>query len=106
VTPPAGVQTGSGAGAGLSALRVVSYAAWMVGAATLLSAFIVGFVGRQTANGQSPCTVDSRECTTLTMAQEQSRRAAGYAFTANVLLGTGLVFSLAGAGLFTVDALR
>lgn len=89
-----------------SLLRVLSYSAWMVGAATLLSAFIVGFVGRSTANGQSPCRPDSRACATIDEALEQQRKAAGYASTANVLLGTGLAFSLAGAGLFTFDVLR
>ena len=106
VAPPAGLsQPGAPAG-GISALRVASYAAWMVGAATLLSAFIVAFVGRSTANGNSPCRPDSRGCVDIEVAQENQRKAAGYASIANVLLGTGLAFSVAGAGLFTIDAVR
>jgi hypothetical protein len=97
--PPAPVRT-------TSVLRVSGTAAWMVGAATLLSAFIVGYVGRQTASGQNPCTVSSRECVTYAMAQDQSRASSQYALTANVLLGVGLVLALAGAGLFTFDVLR
>ena len=88
-----------------STLRAASYALWMVGSATLLSAFIVGFVGRQTANGQSPCTLTTRECVTYEMASEQQRKAAGYASIATALLVTGLVVSVAGAGLFTFDVL-
>lgn len=106
VTAPQGVTASASSTSSFSALRLVSYAAWMVGTATLLSAFIVGFVGRSTATGQSPCRPDSRGCVTIEEAQEQQRRAAGYASTANVLLGTGLAFSLAGAGLFTFDVLR
>jgi hypothetical protein len=89
-----------------SALRMSGTAGWMVGAATLLSAFIVGFVGRQTASGQNPCTVASRECVTYATAAEQARRSGQYALTANVLLVTGLLLSVAGAGLFTFDLLR
>jgi hypothetical protein len=89
-----------------SALRVASYAVWMAGTATLLSAFVVAFVGRQTASGQNPCALDSRECTTYAMAQEQQRAAQGYASTANVLLATGLAVGLIGVGLFTFDVLR
>jgi len=103
---PAAASMSEKAAGGFSALRFASYAAWMAGTATLLAAFIVGFVGRQTANGQSPCRPDTRDCVTLGEAMEQQRRAAGYASTANVLLGTGLVFAVAGAGLFTFDVLR
>lgn len=103
---PAQASVASRAAGGFSGVRFASYAAWMAGTATLLAALVVGFVGRQTANGQSPCRPDSRECVTLSEAMEQQRRAAGYASTANVLLGTGLVFALAGAGLFTFDVLR
>ncbi len=106
VAPPASASVAAKAAGGFSAVRFASYAAWMVGTATVLSAFIVAFVGRQTANGQSPCTPDSRECVTLAEAMDQQRKAAGYASTANVLLGTGLVLALAGAGLFTFDVLR
>jgi hypothetical protein len=105
VEPPAGVAPGAATSA-FSAVRLVSYSAWMVGTATLLSAFIVAFVGRQTAVGQSPCRPDTRECSTLSEAMERQRQAAGYASTANVLLALGLVFSGAGAGLFTFDVLR
>lgn len=94
------------AGGSFSTLRLISYAAWMVGTASLLSAFIFGFVGRTTANGQNPCTPGTRGCVSIDEAQEQSRRSKQYAFTANVLLGTGLAFSLAGAGLFTFDVVR
>lgn len=106
VAPPEGVAPPGAPSSGFSALRVASYTAWVVGAATLLSAFIVAFVGRSTANGQSPCRPDSRGCVTIEEAQENQRRAAGYASTANVLLGTGLALSLAGAGLFTFDVVR
>lgn len=107
VTPPQGVsQAGASGGSGFSALRLTSYAAWMVGAATLLSAFIVAFVGRSTANGNSPCRPDSRGCVDIEVALENQRKAQGYAAIANVLLGTGLAFSVAGAGLFTIDAVR
>ncbi|MBL8957943.1 MAG: hypothetical protein JNK82_44620 [Myxococcaceae bacterium] len=98
--------TGTASSGGFSGVRLASYAVWMVGAATVLSAFIVGFVGRQTGAGQNPCRPDTRECVTLGEATEQQRRAAGYASIANVLLGTGLILSLGGAGLFTYDVLR
>ncbi len=90
----------------ISPWRIVSYTAWMAGTATVLAALIVGFFGRQTAVGQSPCAIDNRECVTYATAQEQQRLAAGYASTANVLLAVGLTLAVGGAGLFTVDVLR
>jgi hypothetical protein len=90
----------------VSGLRMISYIAWMVGTAFVLTAFVSGFISRSTGSGQNPCRPDSRGCVTLDEAIEQARLAKLYASTANVLLGTGLAFSLAGAGLFTIDVLR
>jgi len=88
------------------ALRISAYAAWMVGSATLLSAFVVAFAGRATANGQNPCSVTSRECVTYAMASDASLASGQYAITANALLGTGLGLCLIGAGLFLLDVFK
>jgi hypothetical protein len=87
-------------------LRISAYAAWMVGSATLLSAFVVAFAGRATANGQNPCAVTSRECVTYAMASDASLASGQYAITANALLGTGLGLCLIGAGLFLLDVFK
>jgi hypothetical protein len=95
-----------GSSGGFSTFRFISYAAWMVGAASLLGAFTFGYLSRATGVGQGPCRPDSRGCVTLDMATFQAAQSAKYASFANVFLGTGLAFSLAGAGVFTFDLLR
>lgn len=89
--------------AGLSALRTVSYAAWVVGAATVAAGLVAGALSRFTSQGMAPCTGDSRSCATLVDAQERNRQAAALASTGNVLLGLGLGLAVVGVGLFTID---
>ena len=58
---------------------------------------------RSTASGSKPCTATTRDCISLTQAQERSRLAQSYAQTGNVLLGIGLALAVIGAALFVLD---
>jgi hypothetical protein len=87
-------------------LRIASYVSWMAGAVSLLTGFLFGFAERETAQGLSPCTVDSRECVTYAMAVDRQRLAQGYVAPANIFVSVGLVLALAGAALFGYDFWR
>lgn len=103
-TPP--TPLGPAASRGPTPLRIASYITWMAGAASLLTAFSIQFAGRTSALGQSPCTVDSRECVTYAMAVERQQLAQVDAVFANVFFCVGLVLALAGAALFGFDLWR
>ncbi len=87
----------------LSALRLVSYAAWTVGALLVASGFVAGTLSRSTASGAKPCSAGTRDCISLSTAQDRSRLSDSYARTGNVLLGTGLGLAAVGVGLFVLD---
>jgi hypothetical protein len=102
-TPPLpGLSTDAPQNGG-SRLRAASYGLWMSGAALLAGSLIVGAVGRGTGAGMAACRDGSRGCPTIDEALEKNRQAQAYAATANVLLYSGLAFTVAGAGLFTID---
>jgi hypothetical protein len=86
-----------------SALRVVSYATWMAGAAVLAGGLVAGALGKGTAGGLSPCTATTRDCATLDAVLERNRQAQAYASSGNVLLGIGGALATVGAGLFIID---
>lgn len=102
-TPPMPELTTSAPSGGVSALRATSYGLWMGGAALLAGSLIAGALGRGTGAGMNACTDTSRACPTIDEALEKNRQAQAYASTANVLLYSGLAFTVAGAGLFTID---
>lgn len=102
-TPPLPDLTTSGGGQRSFALRGTSYGLWMGGAALLAGSLFAGALGRGTSAGMTPCREDSRACPTIDEALEKNRQAQAYAATANVLLYSGLAFTVAGAGLFTID---
>jgi hypothetical protein len=87
----------------LSALRLTSYGTFMGGALLTASGFVAGALSRSTASGSKPCTATTRDCISLTQAQERSRLAGSYAQTGNVLLGIGLALAVIGAALFVLD---
>jgi len=87
----------------LSALRLTSYGSWMGGALLVASGFVAGALSRSTASGSKPCAMTTRDCITVTQAEERSRLAQSYAQTGNVLLGIGLALAAIGAGLFVLD---
>lgn len=88
---------------GISGLRATSYGLWTGGAALLAASLIIGAVGNGTGQGMAPCSDTSRACPTIDEVREKNRQAQAYASTANVFLYTGLAFTVAGAGLFTID---
>jgi hypothetical protein len=102
-TPPLPELTTDAPRGGVSALRATSYGLWMGGAALLAGSLIAGALGRGTGEGMGACTDTSRACPTIDVALERNRQAQAYAATANVLLYSGLAFTVAGAGLFTID---
>ena len=102
--PPAPLElTAAPPSEGGSRLRAASYGLWMGGAALIAGSLIAGALGRGTGAGMSACRDDSRACPTIDEVQEKNRQAQAYASTANVLLGTGLGFTVAGVGLFSID---
>ena len=101
--PVASLATAAAPSESMGALRLTSYGAWMGGALLVGGGFIAGALSRSTASGSKPCTATTRDCISLTTAQERSRLAQSYAQTGNVLLGIGLALAVIGAGLFVLD---
>jgi hypothetical protein len=93
-------------GSGSPVVRYVAFGLWSAGAVAIAGSLVAGSLSRQTGAGQNPCTATSRGCVTLEQATEKSRQAQALASTGNVLLGTGLVLSAAGVGVFTFDLVR
>ncbi|HEY0882534.1 MAG TPA: hypothetical protein VGD87_13420 [Archangium sp.] len=89
----------------MSALRGVSYGAFVAGAATIAGGLIVGALGRGTAEGLSSCQGDKRDCATLEVVQARQAQAEAYANTGNVMLGIGSGLAATGVVLFVIDAL-
>lgn len=103
VAPPEGVQVSARAAEGPGALRYVSYGLFTGGALALSGSLVAGALGKGTGAGVTPCGAQSRDCTTLEVAQAQSGQAQGYATTANVLLGVGAGLAATGVVLFVID---
>ena len=89
---------------GVSALRATSYAAFMVGAATIAGGLIAGSLGRRSGADVIPCTSETRSCATLDEALRLNQQAKDYAATGNILLGVGGSLAALGVGLFITDA--
>jgi hypothetical protein len=96
-------EVGKALKSGISPVRAVSYAAWVVGAGTLASGILAGALSRNTSAGLVPCTPDTRGCATLDSALDKQRQAQSLADTGNVLIGIGAGLAAVGAGLFVVD---
>jgi hypothetical protein len=96
-------QVGASLKTGISPVRSISYAAWVVGAGTLASGVLAGALARGTSAGLSPCTPDTRTCATLDTVLERNRQAQSLAGAGNVLIGIGAGLAAVGAGLFVVD---
>jgi hypothetical protein len=103
VAPPEGVQVAARADDGPGALRYVSYGLFTGGALALSGSLVAGALGKGTGAGVTPCSAQSRDCTTLEVAQARSAQAQGYATTANVLLGVGAGLAATGVVLFIID---
>lgn len=89
----------------MSALRGVSYGAFVAGAATLAGGLIVGALGRGTGAGLASCQGDKRDCATLEDVQARQAQSATYSDIGNVMLGVGGGLAGTGVVLFIIDAL-
>ena len=87
-------------------LRLASYALWTTGALALAASLLAGAASRGEASHQATCQGADRTCETYESAQAHHDKALAYARTGNVLLGTGALLSLTGAGVFTFDFVR
>lgn len=101
---PAQAVTGKAPKA-MSALRGVSYGAFVAGAATLAGGLVVGALGKGTAAGLASCQGDKRDCATLEEVQAKQAQAATSADIGNVMLGVGGGLAATGVVLFLIDAL-
>jgi hypothetical protein len=102
VAAPSEVVKG-GAAPTSGALRGVSYALWMAGAASIATGLIAGALAKGTGAGLSSCQGEVRDCAPLDEVQRRHAQAQAYATTGNVLLGVGAGLSAVGAGLFVID---
>jgi hypothetical protein len=89
----------------MSALRGVSYGAFVAGAATIAGGLIVGALGAGTGEGLASCQGDKRDCATLETVQQRQAQAQSYADTGNVMLGIGGGLAATGVVMFVIDAL-
>jgi hypothetical protein len=87
-------------------LRLASYGLWGAGAVAVASSLLVGAASRDAASKISSCQGEVRDCPTLSDARKQHEQATAYARTGNLLLGTGVALSAAGAGLFAFDLVQ
>ncbi|MEW5740966.1 MAG: hypothetical protein AB1938_18745 [Myxococcota bacterium] len=102
VTSPSEVVQG-GVKPKSGALRGVSYALWMAGAASIAGGLIAGALSKGTGAGLSSCQGDVRDCAPLDEVQQKQAQAQAYATTGNVFLGVGAGLAAVGAGLFIID---
>ena len=82
--------------AGLSGLRVASYATWSAGALVLAGSLVAAGLAQRVTNSLPPCTGGPAVCPLDPRAQQ-------LAGTGNVLLGVGAGTMALGAGLFAFD---
>lgn len=101
-TTPAQVLSG-GAAPKSGALRGVSYALWVAGAASIAGGLVAGALARGTGAGLSSCQGDVRDCAPLDEVQQRQAQAQAYATTGNIFLGVGAGLAAVGAGLFVID---
>jgi hypothetical protein len=87
----------------LSPLRVTSYVAFSVGAASAAGGLVAGALAKQTAVGVQACEGELRNCTPLTEAQSRSEQSQRLASVGNVMLGVGIGLAVTGIALYVFD---
>lgn len=99
----AAMPSGDRAAAKSDVLQTVSYGVWSAGAIAVAGSFVAGALAARAASDVRACAGADRSCTNYLDAQLKLRQSQELAGTANVLLVSGAVLMVGGAGVFAWD---